>query len=263
MNRKGNELQNLDPENKNTIISDTGVRKRPADASSQTKQQEPKSTTQQVKLPANNLQKLNPENKNTIISDTHVRKRPADASLTKQQGAKSASQPGSTITFLQRLTGCRIQCDRAHPNPLSFSAQSPILVSEFSWNCLLGNTFNTLAALGHLGHIMSSGVVSDLLQAFVSLNILPNKTIDSVNFSLQKHGYSTAITKRRNQFDLRSIEQYATSHQYPILVLLNMTNILYQSRKHLIGIVPLSQGDEVHMHIVEGSHPSKKQYLSI
>jgi len=58
------------------------------------------------------------------------------------------------------------------------------------------------------------------------------------------------------------IEQYATSHQYPMLILLNMANVLYQSRKHLIGIVPLSQGDD-HMHIVEGSHPPKKEYLSI
>jgi hypothetical protein len=37
LNRKGNELRNLDPENRNTIISDTRVRKRPPDASSQTK----------------------------------------------------------------------------------------------------------------------------------------------------------------------------------------------------------------------------------
>ena len=132
LNRKGKELQNLDPENKNTIISDTRVRKRPPDASSQTKQQEPKSTTQQVKLPANELRKLNPENKNTIISDKRVRKRPADASLTNQQGPKSTSQPGSTITVSQRLTGCRIQCDSAHPTPLSFSAQLPILVSDFN-----------------------------------------------------------------------------------------------------------------------------------
>jgi len=260
LNRKGNELQNLDPENRNTIISDTRVRKRPLDASSQTKQQEPKSKTQQVKLPAKKLrlQKLNPENKNTIISDMRVRKRPANASLTKQQGPKSASQPGSTITVSQRLTGCRNQCDRANPTPLSFSAQLPILVSEFKWNCLLGNTINTLAALGHLDHIMKSGGVSDLLQVFVSSNILPNISIDSVNYSLQIHGYSTAITKKRNQFNLISIEQYATSHRYPMLVLLNMTNVLYQSRKHLIGIVPLSQGDEVHMHIVEGSHPKNK-----
>ena len=64
--------------------------------------------------------------------------------------------------------------------------------------------------------------------------------------------------KKGNQFGLISIEQYATSHQYPMLVLLNTTNVLYQSRKHLIGIVPLSQGDKVHMHIVEGSHPPKK-----
>ena len=98
--------------------------------------------------------------------------------------------------------------------------QLPILVSEFKWNCLMGNTINTLAALGHLGHIMNSGVVSDLLQAFVSSNILPNISIDSVNYSLQIHGYSTAITKKGNQFNLRSIEQYAMSHQYPMLVLL-------------------------------------------
>ncbi len=107
------------------------MRKRPPNASSQTKQQEPKSKTQQVKLPAKELQKLDLENKNTIISDTRVRKRPANASLTKQQGPKSTSQPGSTITVLQRLTGCRIQCHRAHPNPLSISAQLPILVLEF------------------------------------------------------------------------------------------------------------------------------------
>ncbi len=166
------------------------VRKRPPDASSQTKQQEPKSITQQVKLPANELRKLEAENKNSIILDTCVRKRPANASLTKQQGPKSTSQPGSTITVSQRLTGCRIQCDRAHPNFLSFSAQLPILVSEFKWNCLLGNTINTLAALGHVGHIMNSGVVSDLLQAFVSSNILPNISIDSVHYSLQIHGYT-------------------------------------------------------------------------
>ncbi len=95
------------------------------------------------------------------------------------------------------------------------------------------------------------------------INILPNISIGSVKFSLQKHGFSPAITKKGNQFNLISIEQYATSHQYPMLVLLNMTNILYQSRKHLIGTVPLSQCNEVHMHIVEGSHHKKKQYLSI
>ncbi len=54
------------------------------------------------------LQNLDPENKNTIISNMGVRKRPADASLAKQQGAKSTSQPGSTITVLQCLSGCRI-----------------------------------------------------------------------------------------------------------------------------------------------------------
>ncbi len=135
-----------------------------------------------------------------------MRKRPANALLTKQQGPKSASQSGSTITVLQCLTGCRIQCDRAHPNLLSFSAQLPILVLEYNWNCLLGNTINTLATLGHLDHIMKSGVVSDLLQAFVSSNILPIISIDSVNYSLKKHGYSTAITKKRNQFNLRTIE---------------------------------------------------------
>jgi hypothetical protein len=63
-----------------------------------------------------------------------------------------------------------------------------------------------------LGHIRNSGVVSDLLQAFVSSNIIPNISIDSVNYSLQIHGYSTAITKKENQFDLISIEQHATSH---------------------------------------------------
>jgi hypothetical protein len=51
-----------------------------------------------------------------IIVQELLKKRP------KQQGPKSASQPGSTITVSQCLTGCRIQCDRAHPNPLSFSA---------------------------------------------------------------------------------------------------------------------------------------------
>ncbi len=81
------------------------------------------------------LQNLDPENKNTIISDMRVRKRPANASLTKKQGPKSTSQSGSTITVSQRLTGCRIQCDRANPTPLSFSAQLPILVSEFQWKC--------------------------------------------------------------------------------------------------------------------------------
>jgi hypothetical protein len=179
LNRTRNELRNLDPENRNSIISDTRLRKRPPNASSQTKQQEPKSKTQQVELPANK----------------RVRKRPANASLTKQQGPKSTSQPGSTIALLQRLPGCRIQCDRAHPNPLSFSAQLPIEVSEFRWNCLLGNTINTLAALGHLGHIMDSKVVSNLLQAFASSNIPLKISIDSVLYSLKHHGYSIAITK--------------------------------------------------------------------
>jgi hypothetical protein len=154
---------------------------------------------QQVKLPANKLQKLDPENKNTIISDARVRKRPADASLTKQQGPKSTSQPGSTITVLQRLTGYRIRCDRAHPNPLSFSAQLPILVSEFKWNCLLGNTMNTLATLGHLDHIMKSGVVSDLLHAFVSSNILPNISIGSVNYS--SRNMAIALQSQRKEIN--------------------------------------------------------------
>ncbi len=105
---------------------------------------------------------------------------------------------------------------------------------------------------------MDSGVVSNLLQAFASSNIPLKISIDSVLYSLKHHGYSIAIMKKGNQFNLRSIEQYATRHQYPMLVLLNMTNVLHHSRKHLIGIVPLTQGNEVHMHIVEGSHPQNK-----
>jgi hypothetical protein len=99
LNRTRNELRNLDPENRISIISDRRLRKRLPNASSQTKQQEPKSKTQQEELLAN----------------TRARKRPA-----------STSQPSSTIEISQPLTGCRIQCDRAHPNPLSFSALLPI-----------------------------------------------------------------------------------------------------------------------------------------
>ncbi len=77
-----------------------------------------------LKRKGKELRNLDPENKNTIISDTHVKKRPDNASLTKQHGPKSTSQPGSTITVSQCLTGCRIQCDRAHP--YSFILLCPI-----------------------------------------------------------------------------------------------------------------------------------------
>ena len=146
------------------------------------------------------LQNLDPENKNTLISDTRVRKRPADASLTKQQGPKSASQPGSTITVSQCLTGCRIQCDRAHPTPLSFSAQLPILVLEFKWNCLLGNTINTLAALGHLGHIRNSGVVSDFYKRLFHQTLSP--TYQLILLIIPSRYMAIALQSQREEINL-------------------------------------------------------------
>ncbi len=127
----------------------------------------------------------------------------------------------------------------------------------------MGNTINTLAALGHLGHIRNSGVVSDLLQVFVSSNIIPNISIDSVNYSLQIHGYSTAITKRGNQFDLISIEQYATSHQYPMSVLLNMTNVLYHPGNTSLELCHYHKAMKFTCILLRDPIPKTKQYLSI
>jgi hypothetical protein len=46
--------------------------------------------------------------------------------------------------------GCRLECDKNIPESSSYSIGFTIRVSAEKWNCLLGNTLNTIQVLGHL-----------------------------------------------------------------------------------------------------------------
>ncbi len=82
------------------------------------------------------------------------------------------------------------------------------------------------------------------------------QTLDSVEYALRAHGYSTAISKKE-EFNFSFLQQYANRYKSPLLVLLRMSYPTGHDRQHLIGIVPIEVENETHMHIVEGCHPQK------
>jgi hypothetical protein len=69
------------------------------------------------------------------------------------------------------------------------------------------------------------------------------------------------LSLKKEGSTFHSFQDYANEYKFPMLVLLSMTYATGHIRQHLFGIVPLTVDNEIHMHIVEGCHPPKKQSL--
>jgi hypothetical protein len=55
-----------------------------------------------------------------------------------------------TVKTTPKTNGCRFESDKTIPETLTKSISFMVEVSSEIWNCLLGNTINTIVALGHL-----------------------------------------------------------------------------------------------------------------
>jgi hypothetical protein len=161
------------------------------------------------------------------------------------------------------VIGCRFQCDKITPTPTSYSKTLPVEVTVQKWNCLLGNTLNTISALGHSTILSQSERDTCLSKALRTTRLLPddqNVNLGSVAYALQMHGYSYTISKKVSM-ECSLLQQYTIKYQFPLLVLLEMSYASGDKRQHLIGIVPIKVENEVCMHIVDGCHPEKKTIL--
>ncbi len=69
---------------------------------------------------------------------------------------------------MQKATGCRFESDQTIPETLTESVDLVVEVSTMKWNCLLGNTMNTIGALGHLPLIVSAKKETVLTQGLSS-----------------------------------------------------------------------------------------------
>ena len=163
------------------------------------------------------------------------------------------------------VIGCRFQCDKITPTPTSYSKTLPVEVTVQKWNCLLGNTLNTISALGHSTILSQSERDTCLSKALRTTRLLPddqNVNLGSVAYALQMHGYSYTISKKVSM-ECSLLQQYTIKYQFPLLVLLEMSYASGDKRQHLIGIVPIKVENEVCMHIVDGCHPEKKRSFSM
>ncbi len=73
-----------------------------------------------------------------------------------------------TVITIQKATGCRFESDQTIPETLTESVNLVVEVSTMKWNCLLGNTMNTIGALEHLSLIVSEKKETVLTQALSS-----------------------------------------------------------------------------------------------
>jgi hypothetical protein len=161
---------------------------------------------------------------------------------------------------MQKATGCRFESDQTIPETLTESVNLVVEVSTKKWNCLLGNTMNTIGALGHLPLICSAEKDSVLTQGLSSTQLTDTLTVNlpTVSYALSLHGYSTAITRYGLNLDFSFLQKYANQYRLPMLVLLRMVYPRGSIKFHIIGIVPVTVDNEINMHIVEGCHPEKK-----
>jgi hypothetical protein len=122
----------------------------------------------------------------------------------------------------------------------------------------LGNTFNTIQALGHLPIINTAKKETVLTQAFNSTRLPDSQTVKlhTVEYALGPHGYNCATTKP-GYLDFPCLQIYANQYRLPMLVQLRMVYPSGSIKHHIIGIMPVAIGNEIHMHIVEGCHPER------
>jgi hypothetical protein len=71
------------------------------------------------------------------------------------------------------------------------------------------------------------------------------------------HEYNYAITKP-GCLDFPCLKIYANQCRLPLIVQLRMVYPSVSIKNHKIGILPVAIENEIHMHIVEGCHPERK-----
>jgi hypothetical protein len=74
---------------------------------------------------------------------------------------------------------------------------------------------------------------------------------------IKSHGYNYAIAKP-GLLDFPCVQIYANQYRLPMLVQLRMVYLSGSIKHHIIGIMPVAIGNEIHMHIVEGCHTKRK-----
>ncbi len=165
-----------------------------------------------------------------------------------------------TVCSMQKATCCGFESDQTIPETLTESVSFTVEVSSMKWNCLLGNTMNTIVALGHLPSISSAEKDTVMTRALSSTRLPDTQTVNlqTVAYALKVHGYNTAITRKGICLDFSFLQKYANNFRLHMLVLLRMVYPLGSIKFHIIGIVPVTIDSEIHMHIVEGCHPEKK-----
>ncbi len=165
-----------------------------------------------------------------------------------------------TVITIQKITGCRFESDQTIPETLTESVNLVVKVSTMKWNCLLGNTMNTIGALGHLSLIVSAKKETVLTRALSSTRLTDTLKVNlpTVSYAFSLHGYSTAITRYGLNLDFSFLQQYANKNRLPMLVLLKIVYPCGSIKFHIIGIVLVTVNNEINMHLVEGCHPEKK-----
>ncbi len=131
-------------------------------------------------------------------------------------------------------------------------------MSTLKWNCLLRNTLNTISTLGHYPIVSQSPKETLLTRAITTtrLSDVQKQTLDSVEYALRAHDYSTAISKKE-EFNFSFLQQYASRYKFPLLVRLRMSYPTGHNRQRLNGFVPIEVEHETHILIVEGCHTQK------
>ncbi len=98
-----------------------------------------------------------------------------------------------------------------------------------------------------------------MTQALKSSRLPDSETVKlrTVAYGLGCHGYNLAIIKPKH-LNFACLQIYANQYRLPMLVQLRMVYSSGSIKHHIIGIVHVANGNEIHMHIVEGCHPKRK-----
>ena len=191
-----------------------------------------------------------------IQGRTGLRKRrlEIDKNSPSEEDESKRTRPGRIS--IKCTPGCRMDSqDRVYPRSNHHSHNLPISLSSLKWNCLIGNTHNTMDALGH-GNMFE----------WETLDALSNESYFCSLVDKLGHEYLYCIALSRlmtkdNSLKLEELEECINSAKVPALIILNMTYSGGQFRQHLIGIVPsVTIDNKTEMHIVDGYHKDLKSF---
>jgi hypothetical protein len=185
-----------------------------------------------------------------VIEDSRrsLRKRKQDISVSNPSNKKVETlRPGSINT--KASPGCRVESkNEVCPRSNNHSHELAIRLTSTNWNCLIGNTLNTMHALGH-SEVWKSFSKPASLSENIFFSQLVHKLCNEYNYCI---ALSKLMTKD-NSLKFKELENCINSARVPSLIILNSTYSGGQSRWHLIGKVPSVMIDnKSEMHIVDG-----------